>query len=784
MEKVSDSHSPVVLSKAKDGSEKIILNFNFKTLFEAFCCFLFSSASVFSAMLPFGIGFYGARFSKQKWILNFVASLAGVFLFYEDSPWVYAAAIALVTAALGVMDFDAGTFKVHILTTASFFVLKLLSLVYGGFITYDIFALILESALVFSSVYIFQKAFPVVTAIAKRSFVSTSETLCSMTFLALAAMAVSDIDPIYGFSVSGVLSIFFIYVFSLGGINGGAVVLGVLLGTIGSLKLDSFALTTGTYAIGALLGSALCSYGKMAVVLGFAIANTASSIILTDASLVAVSIYDALGAAVLFALVPGRFCSHLSEVFSDSSHGYAGGSSALGRSQARITARLDEMSQSFRELSSVYSSGMGARELGKDYVMSKFRQVTSAVCTACPSKGLCFKDMSSKGYRHMSKMLETSFKTGKISVHTMPAEFRSMCRRCDTFAEKFNSAFDVIKLERQWLSKLNDSRQLISRQLVAIADALVAERDKCTMISDPGKEEAIRAELDKAMLYPKSVIAEGASDGSFAVTAVYSENRIKDTTLDDTARVISEVMSAPVSAASPKRKGEDVIYSFYPSHDYSVSVGYAMETKTNETKSGDSIKVINPDGKTVFAMLSDGMGSGEGAARESRDAITLMEKFIRAGFDSDTAVRLINSSLLLKSSRDSFSTIDLCKCSLAEASVVFTKLGAAASFIKSDGKISCIKGSSLPAGILKEIEVENHYLAVNGDTIIVMVSDGIGDIALKNKEHDGWLEEELMSFSTSNPQIIATKLMKKAMTLQEGIVHDDMTVVVVSIKKV
>ena len=301
MEKLSESHSAVALSKSKDGYEKLILNFNIKAVFEMLCCIIFSSASVFSYMAPFGIGFYSGRFTRERWYLNYIAVCTGIFFFYDGSPWAYIAVITLVTAVLGVVDFDFGGYGTHIVTTGAFFFVKLVFFMSGGFVTYDIMALVLESGVVFASVYIFQKGFPVILDVGHRSYVSASESLCAMTLLALGAMAVSGFEPVFGFSISGVLSILLISIFSLGGINSGAVTLGVLLGTIGSLKSDSFAVITGTYAFGALLGSALSSHGKTAVVLGFVMANTASSIILSDASAIAVSIYDSLGAAFLFA---------------------------------------------------------------------------------------------------------------------------------------------------------------------------------------------------------------------------------------------------------------------------------------------------------------------------------------------------------------------------------------------------------------------------------------------------------------------------------------------------
>ncbi len=783
MEKVSETHSSVMVSSPREEYGKIVLKLNYKSIFEMIFCFLFTQTAVFSQMLPLGVAFYGSVFSKKNWVLNYLACVLSVLFFVKDSPGIYIAVFTLVSLVMALFDYELWGYRVNILLAVPFFVLKLFSLIGKGFIAYDIFALVLETAIVFAAAYVFQKGFPLIASISKRSFISTSEMLCSFVFMSLSAMAVSEFEPIYGVTVSGVVSILMIYIFSLGGINGGAVILGVLLGTIGSLKLESFGLTTATYAFGALLASSFCSYGKIGVVLGFVISNTAASIILSDASRIAVSIYDSLAAAVMFAFIPQKFCTHISGFFSKGNSGYKNNSIFLNRSRERITSRLDEMSQSFCDLAKCYNSSLAPRELGRDYIMSKFREVTKISCMGCPSKQSCFDTASSKGYHHMAKMLETAFKCGKITPHTMPAGFKSNCRRCDSFAEKFNSVFDIIKTERMWLSKLNDTRQLISRQLLAISDALITEKEKCSLSIDQRCEELLWAELDKEMLFPKSLTAEFSDGARFIITVVYPQKNVKSNTSTQTMEVLSRVLSKKLSASEPKVMGEDVVYSFYPAHKYEVSVGFASKAKDGEKKCGDSIGFINTDSKIFYAVLSDGMGSGEAAQKESQDAINLMEKFIRAGFDSDTAVRLINSSLLLKSSRDSFSTVDLCKCDLSDALITFTKLGSACSYIKSDGKISNISGYSLPAGILKDIEIENHYLSVNTDTLIVMLSDGIGDIAIKNKDMDGWIEKELSNITTDNPQIIASQLMKKAVKLQNGRVHDDMTVIVIGVNR-
>jgi len=53
------------------------------------------------------------------------------------------------------------------------------------------------------------------------------------------------------------------------------------------------------------------------------------------------------------------------------------------------------------------------------------------------------------------------------------------------------------------------------------------------------------------------------------------------------------------------------------------------------------------------------MGTGQAASSQSKVAISLLEQFMETGFDQDTAIKLINSILVLKSDDDSFATIDL-----------------------------------------------------------------------------------------------------------------------------
>ena len=783
MEKTQKVQSSVVLKKTEGEKEKILFRLNKENIMQLIGCFIFGSASVFSGMTPFGLGFYSSVFKKDSWLLCYIVSVLSVLLFATRTGILYIASLTLVTAVLAVLDNGNSKWKKGIFSSLVFFAVRISHVVAVDFDAYNVFDAIVETGLVFVSAFVFENSFHIVTSFGKRSFVSVKECVCIMSLFAIVSLSLADFEPVFGFNPANVFSVFLIYIFSLGGINGGAVVLGVLLGAVGSLKAGSFSDITSTFAFGALLGSALSSHGKVAVVLGFIIANTTAAFVFSDSANVAIGIYDSIAASILFFLVPDKYCTHILSVFRKTSS-VVSGDTAYSHASAVAEKRLEKISHSLGELRDIYMSGAGERPLGKDYLSVKFNEVISSACIGCSSKAKCFKNKDSKGYFYMTKMLDTAFKNGKVSLLTLPPEFKNECKRSSSFAEKFNSAFAVIKTERQWASKLDECRSLVAEQLGALSQSLKKESSRCRLKIDTHTEEALWTEFDKIMLYPERIIAEKYPGGNFCISVYMPSGKIESDTEDKITKIVSETVACNLVCANPKADGTSYVYSFYPSKKFTLSTGSASRCKEDEKISGDSFSVVKGEGSCVNIILSDGMGSGSGAARESKTVAELTEKFLNAGVESRIAVKLVNSSLLLRSVRDSFSTVDLCSVNLADAQFEIIKLGAAKSYIKSGKQISCIKPASLPAGILIDTDAETHHFSIDSDTVIVLMSDGIADIELKYPQYEGWIESELEKINTSNPQLLATKLVERASALVDNKIFDDMTVVAVSIQKV
>jgi stage II sporulation protein E len=170
------------------------------------------------------------------------------------------------------------------------------------------------------------------------------------------------------------------------------------------------------------------------------------------------------------------------------------------------------------------------------------------------------------------------------------------------------------------------------------------------------------------------------------------------------------------------------------------------------------------------------MGSGVEAARESNETVKLLEGMLVAGVDKETAVKLINSVLILKSYDESFATIDMLVLDLYTGYGEFIKTGSVGSYIKKGKKVVCVRSSSLPTGIVGVSEPAKSRIRFSKGDIIVIASDGVTEVI----RDDSWIREVLKNVGEESAKEISDNLLNKALKLQSN--HtDDMTVLAVKI---
>ena len=73
---------------------------------------------------------------------------------------------------------------------------------------------------------------------------------------------------------------------------------------------------------------------------------------------------------------------------------------------------------------------------------------------------------------------------------------------------------------------------------------------------------------------------------------------------------------------------------------YSIVSYGAVLPKSGEIQTGDSYSFGRTTDGCYTTILSDGMGFGPEASKESRATVDLVEKFIEAGFDEDKTINI------------------------------------------------------------------------------------------------------------------------------------------------
>ncbi len=214
------------------------------------------------------------------------------------------------------------------------------------------------------------------------------------------------------------------------------------------------------------------------------------------------------------------------------------------------------------------------------------------------------------------------------------------------------------------------------------------------------------------------------------------------------------------------------------SNKVSANVFCSSLAKQNSKISGDNYyyKISN---NKLYIILCDGMGTGQRAFNESKDAINLIIKLLEANFNEEQLVNTLNSLLMFNLKDDRYVALDFSVIDFDTSELRFYKAGAAQSYLISDDEITRLQASSLPVGILESFNCYHNKIEVKQNDLIIMITDGISDSIAQDEQKS--LDKYLQIIKNKNPQSIADAIVNYALRGCEKAI-DDMTVLVIKIE--
>lgn len=447
--------------------------------------------------------------------------------------------------------------------------------------------------------------------------------------------------------------------------------------------------------------------------------------------------------------------------------------------------KLQTYAKSFNGLSQIFSHMETFKNSFEPEEMGKMQQeIAGKVCVSCDQCAVCWQEESSPMYEVFYRLFHSIEKKG-AAEEEVHQELSDYCPYSDSIIEEAVGVFEKARLNLAWYNRLLENRGIIAEQL----DAMAYIMEDCAMeYRDISNQEgrlllAVKYRMKERGVVAKEVRLYQRKNEKLSLQVTAHSKWGNCISVKDLAKSVSQGLKrdmVPGKYARTLIGKEEAFLTFEEDTLYHSLQGVAKLTKDGAQVSGDNFSFLKLEcGESVMA-LSDGMGSGINACKESEMVIELIEKFLEAGFQKETAIRMMNSAMVIQGKEGIFSTVDLASMDLYTGMCEFYKIGAAAAFIKHGKQVECISSASLPAGMFHQLEIEKRQRQLEDGDFVILVTDGVMDY-LHVPAPEETMQEILAAMETNNPGQMAKQILEQILLYTAGKAPDDMTVLVAGI---
>ena len=448
--------------------------------------------------------------------------------------------------------------------------------------------------------------------------------------------------------------------------------------------------------------------------------------------------------------------------------------------------RLGDMAESLNQLARAFDDGIEKNgQLTKDDGLAAMQASAALVCDNCSRCNL-YADSEKEDSYYLYYLLRAFEQKGHIDFEDMPQMFQSGCRKKEDLAQ-LNRSLGRATMNLSWKNRFLESRDAVIsqfRELSVILEEFSHQIDRARDITDE-YEYILKKYFKRYHVALGNLLLLEYENGQKEAFLTARTTNGRCITSKDAALIMGEVMDG--TRWSPAKDSRSIITKQYETVRFLEEGGYRMLygasriPKKGEKYSGDNYTFCESPGNQVVMSLSDGMGSGETAARESKQVVELTEQLLETGFSPRAALKLVNTVLLLAGPEQHPATLDLSCIDLHTGVLEAMKLGAVPTFIIGEEGVEIMEAGEVPMGILSGVEpVLMSRKLWEGDRI-VMVSDGVLD-ALPGDDKEQAMQQYLESVEEMGPQELADQVLDFAVSFIPA-PRDDMTVLTAGIWK-
>ncbi len=448
--------------------------------------------------------------------------------------------------------------------------------------------------------------------------------------------------------------------------------------------------------------------------------------------------------------------------------------------------QMDKYVKSLEKLSKVFTE---LEETTSFFSETQLKQICDRVCQKtcrdCGNAEICLGRGMAATYQLLCDVFQAIENCGTELNIEVKRKVKKNCAQSPRFLRTAVEIYREEKKTHLWHQKMSQSREGCVVQLDSFAQMIQhATRElDASIFSDEYLERKIKAHCVRAGMKVLTTVFFVTEDGRYEIHVTVKAQKGRCISTKEVAQIIAESCGRNMILGKEERNMVGTEYctiTCIEGPKYHTLSGVAKIGKGRRKVSGDSFSMINLPGGKQGIILSDGMGAGETACRESTMIVELLEELLEAGFPKETALQMLNTALVLGRQEVRFSTIDMSLFDLYRGSCEFVKAGAAMTFIKRADGVECIHSTSLPIGVVSKLELNQEVHELNSGDIVIMVTDGVVD-ALPAGEQEFLMRMMIEGMTKTNPKEIAQHLLEQVLACSGEVPMDDMTILAIGI---
>lgn len=564
-----------------------------------------------------------------------------------------------------------------------------------------------------------------------------------------------------GISLGNILAMMVVLFCATYGSVAGGCISGTACGMMMSLASGASGYFPISYAFSGLIAGCFAPLGRFGSTAIFVLANGVAVLAVTTAPITA--LYETLIATAVFLLIPQNWLENAAKPFflapaADPS------ADSLRRS---VVMRLDFASKAIAQVSqSVEELSRKLLKKGKSTVTGVYDSAVEETCRTCGFRLMCWEKNYSDTMAVLNGLTAPLQSRGYVCRNDFPEPFRSNCARINQLAATITASYEDFHAGEAAERRVSEIRAVVGSQFLGVSEMLrdlaADYRDKS--LFDRESAQQIEEFLCKHGFDTADVSCRQEISGRMSVEIVTGTRKgLPDK--NALQRELGKLCGRRFGPAVISTAGDTLRIVLNEQPSLGVETGCAQHVCAGASLCGDHYEFFSDGTGGAVAALSDGMGSGGRAAVDSTMACGILSRLVSAGIGYDAALRIINSSLYIKSGDESLATLDVFRLDLYSGRAEFMKAGAPAAFLRRGSRITRVDLASLPAGILQDVKFARGTAQLSPGDLVLMVSDG----AISGGEN--WLEDMVRNWKGS-PQELCDRVVAEAEAKRiDG--HDD-----------